>query len=44
VNPLDAVAKSSELGMSPEVYQSRLDHFAEWQGLRDLAEKYGMVR
>lgn len=43
-NPLAAVAKSEPAEMSPEVYQSRLDHFAEWQGLRDLAVKYGMVR
>lgn len=42
VPSLSAAAKSA--GMSPEVYQSRLDHFAEWQGLRDLAEKYDMVR
>ncbi|MGH8505812.1 MAG: hypothetical protein ACRETM_07595, partial [Stenotrophobium sp.] len=36
--------KSLETPMSPAVLQSRLDHFADWQGLYDLGKQYGLVR
>ena len=35
-----AVAQAT---MTPEVLQSRLDHYAEWQGLRDLASQHGFI-
>ena len=31
-------------GAAVRTLQSRLDHYAEWQGLRDLALQYGLVR
>lgn len=44
VPSLSGTTKSAEVEMTPEVYQSRLDHYAEWQGLRDMAVEYGLVR
>jgi phospholipase C len=37
-------APASIAEMDPEILQSRLDHYADWQGVRDLGIKYGIVR
>ncbi|TXH03820.1 MAG: hypothetical protein E6R07_10435 [Nevskiaceae bacterium] len=34
----------TDVPMSPEVLQSRLDHYTEWQTLQQLGVQYGLVR
>lgn len=41
--PIPELGKSAP-AMTPEVYQSRLDHFADWQNLYDMGVQYGFIR